>query len=229
STVSTAAATRPPSRVSRRWCTSPTGRPCRAPGTRTATWSACRSIPGGTPTSTWPTAAATRSSVSAPTASKEARERLRTSTRRTSEFSRCAARARGAPGGVALAAARWVLPGGAGGGGGGGGGGARGGRGGGGGGGAGGGGGGGGGGRGRALRAGRRARAEGRPDARRGADLPGALLRRRRVEGGMDGARAAARGRAGARRGRRRGRRPGAHNGGHAAARGRIVTRLLGL
>ena len=34
--------------------------PCRAPGTRTATWSACRSTPGGTPTSTWPTAAATR-------------------------------------------------------------------------------------------------------------------------------------------------------------------------
>src|SRR5205807_3540568 len=83
--------------------------------------------------------------------------------------------------------------------------------------------------RGRALRAGRRARAEGRRGARRAADLPRALLRRRRVEGGMDGARAAARGRAGARRGRRRGRGPGARHGGHAAAGERVVTRLLGL
>src|SRR5207244_10765520 len=83
--------------------------------------------------------------------------------------------------------------------------------------------------RGRALRAARRARAGGCRDARRGADLPSALLRRRRVEGGMDGARAAARGRAGARRGRRRGRGPGAHDGGPAAARGRVVTRLPGL
>src|SRR5438094_808694 len=45
----------------------------------------------------------------------------------------------------------------------------------------------------------------------------------------MDGTRAAARGRAGGRRGRRRGRGPGAHDGGHTAARGRVVTRLLGL
>src|SRR5256885_654671 len=79
------------------------------------------------------------------------------------------------------------------------------------------------------LGAARRARAGGRRGARRGANLPGALLRRRRVEGGVDGARAAARGRAGARGGRRRGRRPGAHDGGRAAARGRVVTRLLGL
>src|SRR5439155_1453581 len=83
--------------------------------------------------------------------------------------------------------------------------------------------------RGRALRATGRARAGGDARPGRRAHVPRALLRRARVEGRVDGPRAAARGRADARRGRRRGRRHGARHGGHAAARGRVVTRLLGL
>src|SRR5207247_1857415 len=193
------------SSVSRRWSTGPSGRPCHAPGTRTATSSACRSTRGGTRTSTWPQTAATRSGLSAPMASRVETARLQTSTAGTSESFWCAARARGAPrpagrGGftlvealVALAVSALVLV-------------AL---------------------YGAVVRAGVVRERAGRSAER--LTKARMLLRRQRVEGRVDAPRAAARGRAGGRGGRRRGRCPGADDGGRAAARGRVVMRLLGL